>query len=113
LHCKTYLPLPNVEIENVAMQNLEWRDIEKLKWRCWKLKCSLIYEAKLYEEEISKFPPRWSVVRVVDSEIKWTLISINIINKNVKIKTGNWENYKFPLDMIREVKDPIVKSIEI
>jgi hypothetical protein len=23
LHCKTYLPLPNVEIENVAMQNLE------------------------------------------------------------------------------------------
>jgi hypothetical protein len=31
MHCKTSLPLPSVEMENLVMQNLEGRDIEKLK----------------------------------------------------------------------------------
>jgi hypothetical protein len=35
LCCKSTRPLPSVEIENIILQNLEWRDIEKLKWRCW------------------------------------------------------------------------------
>jgi hypothetical protein len=31
MHCKTSLALPSVEMENLVIQNLEGRDIEKLK----------------------------------------------------------------------------------
>jgi len=110
LHCKTFRPLPNVEIENVAMQGLEWRDIEKLKWRCWKLKCSLIYEADLYQEETKTFPLKSSTVKIKNSEIKGTILSINIMNKDVKIRTDNWEIYKFPVDMVIKVKDPVIQN---
>jgi cell fate regulator YaaT (PSP1 superfamily) len=48
--------LPSVEIENIIVQNLEGRDIEKLKGRCGKLKCSLVYELELYIEEGKRFP---------------------------------------------------------
>jgi cell fate regulator YaaT (PSP1 superfamily) len=34
LCCKSYMVLPNVEIEAVILQNLEGRDIEKLKGKC-------------------------------------------------------------------------------
>ncbi len=62
LCCKSSRPLPSIEIENIIIQNLEGRDIEKLKGRCGKLKCSLIYELELYAEESKKFPPKWSYV---------------------------------------------------
>lgn len=107
LHCKTLRPLPNVEIENVAIQSLEWRDIEKLKWRCGKLKCSLIYESDLYEQELKSFPAKWSVVKVNSSDITWVITSINIMTRDVKIKTEGWEHYKFPVDMVKKIKDPI------
>jgi cell fate regulator YaaT (PSP1 superfamily) len=45
-------------MENLVMQNLEGRDIEKLKGRCGKLKCSLIYELETYIQESKKFPPK-------------------------------------------------------
>jgi len=45
-----------VEIENIIIQNLEGRDIEKLKGRCGKLKCCLVHELELYTEESKKFP---------------------------------------------------------
>ncbi|MDR2190983.1 MAG: hypothetical protein LBP53_07655 [Candidatus Peribacteria bacterium] len=34
LCCKSYRQLPNIEIEAVILQNLEGRDIEKLKGKC-------------------------------------------------------------------------------
>jgi hypothetical protein len=34
LCCKSHMVLPNIEIEAVIMQNLEGRDIEKLKGKC-------------------------------------------------------------------------------
>jgi len=58
LCCKSSRPLPSVEIENIIIQNLEGRDIEKLKGRCGKLKCCLIYELELYLDESKKFPPK-------------------------------------------------------
>ena len=58
LCCKSTRPLPSVEIENIIIQNLEGRDIEKLKGRCGKLKCSLVYELEMYTEEGKKFPPK-------------------------------------------------------
>jgi hypothetical protein len=34
LCCKSHMILPNIEIEAVVLQNLEGRDIEKLKGKC-------------------------------------------------------------------------------
>ena len=59
LCCKTCTMLPNIEIESVVMQNLEGRDIERLKGKCWKLKCCLLYELDLYVNESKKFPRKW------------------------------------------------------
>jgi hypothetical protein len=31
MHCKTTMKLPSIEMENLILQNLEGRDIERLK----------------------------------------------------------------------------------
>lgn len=56
--CQGYGPLPSVEVESIAMQGLEGRDIERLKGRCGKLKCSLLYELEIYMKESKDFPQR-------------------------------------------------------
>ena len=98
LCCKTCTMLPNIEIESVVMQNLEWRDIERLKWKCWKLKCCLLYELDLYVSESKKFPRKWSKVdmrwlyeRRMDenSDNTWVVASYNIITQDVNIKTSD------------------------
>ena len=87
LCCKSSRALPSVEIENIVLQNLEGRDIEKLKWRCGKLKCSLIYELETYVEESKKFPPKWSYVENTWCEVCGTVFSFNIMNGDVTVKT--------------------------
>ena len=96
LCCKTCTMLPNIEIESVVMQNLEWRDIERLKWKCWKLKCCLLYELDLYINEGKKFPRKWSKIdlswlreRRLDEtdDNTWVVASYNIITQDVNIKT--------------------------
>ncbi len=87
LCCKSSRALPSVEIENIVLQNLEWRDIEKLKGRCGKLKCSLIYELETYIEDSKKFPPKWSYVENTWCEVCGTVFSFNIMNGDVTVKT--------------------------
>ena len=96
LCCKTCTMLPNIEIESVVMQNLEGRDIERLKWKCWKLKCCLLYELDLYVNEGKKFPRKWSKIdlswlreRRLDEndDNTWVVASYNIITQDVNIKT--------------------------
>lgn len=99
LCCKTPIILPNIEIEAVVMQNLEGRDIEKLKGKCWKLKCCLLYELELYKEEIKKYPQKWGKIdlntiesfRGITCENKedciGTVLSLNIMTQEVNIKT--------------------------
>lgn len=98
LCCKTCTMLPNIEIESVVMQNLEWRDIERLKWKCWKLKCCLLYELDLYVSESKKFPRkgskvdmRWLYERRMDenNDNTWVVASYNIITQDVNIKTSD------------------------
>ena len=99
LCCKHNILLNNVEIENVVLQNLEGRDIEKLKWRCGKLKCCLLYEINHYLEEWKKYPQKWSKITLQssvncripnceDKEIcEGIVLSFNIMNQEIKIKT--------------------------
>lgn len=80
--------LPSIDMENLVLQSLEGRDIEKLKWRCGKLKCSVVYERYLYLEEADKFPSKWDTVQYAD--LKWRCINRNIMNQEVAIKTEDW-----------------------
>ena len=96
LCCKSCTMLPNIEIESVVLQNLEWRDIERLKWKCWKLKCCLLYELDLYLDESKKFPRKWTKIDMTwlydrkydeNNDNVWTVASYNIITQDVNIKT--------------------------
>ena len=114
MHCKTTLPLPSIEMENLILQNLEWRDIERLKWRCGKLKCSLIYELEIYREESKKYPPKWSEVKYLKSNIDWLVTSYNIMTGDVTIKTQDGETFKIPTWELKITKlpDPKIKTEE-
>ena len=104
LCCKSSRALPSVEMENIVLQNLEWRDIEKLKWRCGKLKCSLIYELETYIEESKKFPPKWSYVENTWCEVCGTVFSFNIMNGDVTIKTKEGIIARIPYTTISKIK---------
>lgn len=114
MHCKTTLSLPSIEMEKIILQNLEWRDIERLKWRCGKLKCSLIYEIDIYQKESKKYPPKWSEVKYLKWNIDWIATSYNIMTWDVTIKTKDWEIYRIPTQEVKVVKlpDPRMKSEE-
>lgn len=60
--CCSQGALPTIDMENVVMQSLEWRDIEKLKGRCGKLKCSVVYERYWYLEETADYPKKWDTI---------------------------------------------------
>jgi cell fate regulator YaaT (PSP1 superfamily) len=92
-------PLPTVEMENIAIQSLEWRDTEKLKGRCGKLKCSIVYEKALYLEELNKFPYKWQEV-IVDNSTKWICIGHNIMNREVTVKSLEGEYIRADLARI-------------
>ena len=121
LCCKTCIMLPNIEIESVVMQNLEWRDIERLKWKCWKLKCCLLYELDLYLDESKKYPRKWSKVdmawlreRKMDEtdDNTWIVASYNIITQDVNIKTKDWF-VRVPLDKLKwKIEESSGKEVE-
>ena len=104
MHCKTNMELPSVEIENIALQNLHWRDIERLKWRCNKLKCSLIYEMDLYADEIKKFPPKWTLVKAIKLWVEWIVYWFNLITWDVQIKTKEWWFFRLPISEIQTLR---------
>jgi len=112
LCCKSSRPLPSVEIENIVIQNLEWRDIEKLKWRCGKLKCSIMYELDLYVQEGKKFPQKWSYTEVVGCDTCWTVLSFNIMNNDVTIKTEDGYVIRIPLSQIKLAKQKTQEKVE-
>ena len=118
LCCKSCTMLPNIEIESVVMQNLEWRDIERLKWKCWKLKCCLLFELDLYVNESKKFPRKWSKIdmtwirerRWEDDDNIWTVASYNILTQEVNIKTKDWF-IRIPIEKLKgKIKDNVVVS---
>lgn len=104
LCCKSSRALPSVEMENIILQNLEWRDIERLKWRCGKLKCSLIYELELYTQESKKYPPKGSEVECKSCDAKWYSTSYNIMSWEVTIKTSDWETFRVPVAELKIIK---------
>jgi cell fate regulator YaaT (PSP1 superfamily) len=90
LDCKTFKhPMPNVESDAIMLQQLEWRDIEKLKWLCGKLKCSLNYEKDYYEQETKKYPSRWTYFTIQGDKVK--CLWFNVMTEEIKIRNENTE----------------------
>lgn len=101
LCCKSNRPLPSVDIEDVIIQQLEWRDIERLKGRCGKLKCSIIYEVETYIQESEKFPLKGQKVEVPECDICGICTSFNINTQEVIIKTEDDSRIRISLDAIK------------
>ena len=105
LCCKSSRPLPSVEIESIILQNLEWRDIEKLKWRCGKLKCCLIHELDLYTEESKKYPHKWTHVCGKNPwDFSGFVSSYSIMTGDVTIRTDDGALIRVPLGQLGVAK---------
>lgn len=102
LCCKSNRTLPNIEIEVLLEQHLEWRDIERLKWRCGKLKCSLIHEVELYITENKKYPTKWTKIESKDCETCGFVTSFNIMTGIISAKTDDWSYVKFNLEEVKQ-----------
>lgn len=86
LCCKSHRPLPSVNVEALVAQHLEGRDIERLKGRCGKLKCSLLYEIELYMSENKKYPEKWSTVKHNECSDCGVVTGFNIMNQSIVIR---------------------------
>ncbi len=106
MHCKTTMQLPSIEMENLILQNMEWRDIERLKGRCGKLKCSLIYELEVYREESKKYPAKWSEVKFIKNNIEGIATSYNIMTWDVTMRTRDGETFRVPTSELKVTKEP-------
>jgi hypothetical protein len=100
--------LPEVTMDDIVLQNLEGRDIERLKSWNGKFKPSLGYEVALYREESKKYPPKWSYVQDVVKGVEWSVLSYNIMNGDVKIKTKDGDIFFLPYADL-QVKTPATK----
>jgi len=105
LCCKSNRALPNIDIEVLLEQHLEWRDIERLKWRCGKLKCSLVYEIELYISENKKYPSKWTKIETKDCQTCWMVTSFNIMTWIVSVKTNDWDYIKLNLEEIKKWRE--------
>ncbi len=117
LCCKRHMIFQNIEIENIITQNIEGRDIERVKGKCWKLKCCLLYEMNVYIEEGKKYPQKWSKIELKgnlackaqnceNKEVcEGIILSYNIMNQEIKIKTKEWI-IKIPLDKFNQEQNP-------
>lgn len=103
--------LPEVSMDDIVLQNLDGRDIERLKSRNGKFKPSLWYEVELYREESKKYPQRGTVVTDATKNITWTVLSYNIMNGDVKIKTKDGDIFFLPYTQLSALaKKPVAAS---
>lgn len=103
--------LPEVSMDDIVLQNLDGRDIERLKSRNGKFKPSLWYEVELYREESKKYPQRGTVVTDATKNITWTVLSYNIMNGDVKIKTKDGDIFFLPYTQLSALaKKPVSAS---
>lgn len=91
--------LPTIDMENIVMQSLEWRDIEKLKWRCGKLKCSVVYERYWYMEETANYPKKWDTIEYNGHQGR--CIGHNAILGEIVGKTAEGPLFRGPKDQVK------------
>lgn len=77
-------PLKRVESSVIQLQNLQWRDSQRLKDRSNKFDHTLNFEKEFYEKESTRYPERWSTILY-----KWKeklCIDSNILTQEIKLR---------------------------
>ena len=93
--------MPSVEVECVSLQGLDWRDLERLKGRCGKLKCSLMYELEIYQKECKNFPQKGSKIECPSANQNGIVSNFNIMTREVVLKTPEGIILRVPLSAIK------------
>lgn len=99
--CQSLAPLPSVEVESIVLQGVDGRDMERLKWRCGKLKCSLVYELEIYKKEAKDFPQRGTRIPCPGSNEEGIVSSYNIITREVVLKTQEGTVLRVPISALK------------
>lgn len=102
LCCKSHRPLPSVNVEALLAQHLEWRDVERLKGRCGKLKCSLLYEVELYLDENKKYPQKWTNIESVSCDTCGVVTWYNIMNGLISARDSEGTYFELPLNELKQ-----------
>ncbi len=114
LCCKSHRMLGNADVDAVLQQHLEGRDIERLKGKCWKLKCCLLYELDLYQQESKNYPHKGTRINMCkvtnhckesncqEEECQGFVTSYNIVTQEVQIKTKD-SYFRIPITELNTI----------
>ncbi len=108
--------LPTIDMENVVMQSLEGRDIEKLKGRCGKLKCSMVYERYRYLQETADYPKKWDTIQY--NGLEGRCIGHNALLGEIVGKAPEGAVFRGPRAQVKilekaKTKEPIAEQLGI
>lgn len=103
LCCKSNRPLPSIDIEDLLIQHLTGRDVERLKGRCGKLKCSLMYEVETYLSESKKFPKRWSKIEVANCDKCGMVTNFNIMTNKIDVVLDEGNRIQINLEEVKKI----------
>lgn len=76
--------IPSITTDMARIQQIAHRGIERISGLCGRLMCCLAYEAEQYRKLLEGMPEMYSVVKT--KEGKGTVIEINAINQEIKVK---------------------------
>jgi len=77
-------PLEMVESDTVHLQQLDWRDPERLKDRSGKYNHTLAFEKEFYENESKRYPKRWWIVQYKWEKVK--CVGNNYLTQEIKLR---------------------------
>lgn len=81
--------IKSITTEMARQQQLSHRGSERISGVCGRLMCCLSYEWEQYKELMAGMPENYSVVKT--KEGKGTVIEINAVNQEIKVKLENGE----------------------
>lgn len=77
--------IPSITTEMARVQQISHRGAERMSGLCGRLMCCLAYESEQYKKLLEGMPELYSVVKT--SEGKGTVVEINAITQEIKVKT--------------------------
>lgn len=93
--------IPSITTDMARVQQIAHRGTERISGLCGRLMCCLAYEAKCYREMLVGMPEIYSMVDT--SEGVGTVIEINAITQEVKVKTKNGKYLTIKKELIRQL----------
>jgi cell fate regulator YaaT (PSP1 superfamily) len=79
--------IPSITTDMARIQQISHRGTERISGLCGRLMCCLAYEADQYKKLLEGLPEIWSVVNTPEG--KGTVIEINAVSQEIKVKTEN------------------------